>query len=216
MAAFNNLFGKDRDIVQETGASVDQKLRVASNGTELEGFDLFAESTPGGSMDDVNVINTTLFLQETAGTTNFITVTTTGDGLDADGTPVLLQAVIDAGGTVTFTIGGDATVYTVGAVVQSNANTYNLNNVSPGLTATYAAGTAVQITSTESVSVAASTTVTGPLTVTGTIGNPAASGSATFYIEDTGTTSAAGAYQFTIADSGDTGTAGFITFVREA
>ena len=45
MADFNNLFGKDRDIVQETGASVGQKLRVASNGVELEGFNLSAEST---------------------------------------------------------------------------------------------------------------------------------------------------------------------------
>ena len=55
MADFNNLFGKDRDVVQETSAQIGQKLRVAANGTELEGFELFAESTAGtagASTDD--------------------------------------------------------------------------------------------------------------------------------------------------------------------
>ena len=49
MGNFNNLFGDDRDIVQETGATAGQKLRVNSTDpTKLESFDLFAESTPGG------------------------------------------------------------------------------------------------------------------------------------------------------------------------
>ena len=58
--------------------------------------------------------------------------------------------------------------------------------------------------------------VIGNLTVTGTIGNPAASGSASFFVEDSGALpNAEGAFKFKIADNGDTGTTGYITFVRE-
>ena len=47
MASFNNLFGDDRDIIQKTGASAGQKLRVNSLGTDLEAFDLAAETIVG-------------------------------------------------------------------------------------------------------------------------------------------------------------------------
>ena len=69
---------------------------------------------------------------------------------------------------------------------------------------------------TQSITVSQLGGVVGNLTVTGTIGNPAASGSASFFIEDSGALpNAEGAFKFKIADNGDTGTTGYITFVRE-
>ena len=56
MASFNNLFGDDRDIIQKTGASAGQKLRVNSLGTDLEAFDLAAETTAGGATSDSKFI----------------------------------------------------------------------------------------------------------------------------------------------------------------
>ena len=48
MASFNELFGDDRDIVQETGGTAGQKLRVDSSGG-LESFDLAVETIAGGA-----------------------------------------------------------------------------------------------------------------------------------------------------------------------
>ena len=49
MTQFSDLFGADRDIVQETGATAGQKLRVKSTdgSVELESFDLAAETLVG-------------------------------------------------------------------------------------------------------------------------------------------------------------------------
>ena len=45
MTQFSDLFGADRDVIQETGATAGQKLRVNTLGTDLEAFDLAVETS---------------------------------------------------------------------------------------------------------------------------------------------------------------------------
>ncbi len=173
-------------------------------------------SAVGSTASVSTEFNTASFNGDSAGTTVFVSVDalTEGNG-NADTDAANLQAVLDAGGTASFVITGFPQVYAITEFAPSNTVVFNIRTFSPGLTQALNSDDAIVITTVASTTTASSTTVTGDLTVTGTIGNPAASGSASFFVEDTGATSAAGAFQFTIADSADTGAAGFITFVRE-
>jgi len=192
MADFNNLFGDDRDIVQETGASIGQKLRVASNGTELEGFELFAESAPsapsGGVQftlgngtgtppsGEINIISGGSSVVGTAfpgsGTDNWTIIfanTTEHDSVETNNS-----------GTDYIMIYVDADNYAIGlgAVIPAPTNTTQINfdeeaTYSVSVGSLSASGSTVTLYNlgalTEAYVFPSTTTVTGDLTVTGTV-----------------------------------------------
>ena len=162
MADFNNLFGKDRDVVQETGASVGQKLRVASNGLELEGFELFAESTAT--------------LSETIATDDLRDL----EGVSMDTATLVVATGVDyatyVGGTITFSAD-----YTTGAedndgnnvTAELAGNTFSIvagsttNEIRFQATGIDIGSDGTSDSGSVTVDLAGGTTVTGDLTVTG-------------------------------------------------
>ena len=167
MATFSELFGKDRDIVNETGATAGQKLRVTSDGQELESFDLAVETVAGSSGLQPTTTTTSgtfvpsaqfTFTSFASGTDGFITgadfsAFSSGDAVRVSGT----------GGTIDIEFG------TIGAAGAGpiGSTQVNFNHLSGVDYSTAPAISAPTFTLLQSVVTAGVTTVTGDLKVTG-------------------------------------------------
>lgn len=104
------------------------------------------------------VINATLSAGKTIGSTE-VTV----NGTDAPA----IQAILDAGGTVSFTFSNNIeTPLVIGSAAAIDGGTYRLSGLVPGLQASYAVNTAIVITS-----IPVLTTIEGNLAVTGNLGS---------------------------------------------
>ena len=227
MADFNNLFGKDRDVVQETSAQTGQKLRVAANGTELEGFDLAVETIAGGATGGTsfNLVNT---LGTPAGF-NSIVVDDLFDGLDMVGKTARFSFNSDPQETfsmgqsvslnVTTELNQSGAVIPVGSYIGTITEVSGTSFSNPdfitvgfeGVTG-WSNGTIQNLTGTSSGTVAfnvtvteAGTTVTGDLTVTGLeAGNVVSDANGNLSIGSGGGVSGTASF-FPIFDSSDDG-----------